>query len=63
MQLSNPAVVAVEEGQKVMGKVVLVIRAQCADDAEVHRQPPRVRRVTHVHENVARVHVGVEEIV
>ena len=63
VQLGHAPVVAVEEGQQVLGQVVLVARVERADDAEVHRDIARVRRVVDHHEDVAGVHVGVEEVV
>jgi hypothetical protein len=42
---------------------VLVAGVERAHDAEVDRAVLRVLRVVRLHEDVARVHVGVEEIV
>ena len=56
-------VVAIEHGEEVLGEVVLVARIQRADDAEVHGRIARLRRVVGQHEDVARVHVGMEEVV
>ena len=63
MQLRHAAIVAVEERQEVRGQVVLVARVQRAHDAEVDGGIARVRRVRHVHEDIARMHVGVEKVV
>jgi hypothetical protein len=52
-------VVAVEEGEEVLRQVALVLW-QGADDAEVHRD---VAPGSGIDEDVARVHVGVEEVV
>ena len=57
------AVVAVEEREEVLGEVVLVARLERADDAEIDGRVARVLRVVDLHEDVAGVHVGVEEIV
>ena len=35
MQLGDPVVVALEEREAVLGQVLLVLRVQCADDAEI----------------------------
>ena len=61
VQLGDTAVVAVEEGEEVLRQVALVVGAERADDAEVHRQPARPRRVAGIDEDVAGVHVGMEE--
>jgi hypothetical protein len=63
MQLGHPTVVAVEEGVEVLGEIPLVLVGQRADDAEVHGHVARLGRVRRVDEDVARVHVGVEEVV
>ena len=57
------AVVAIEHRQEILGEVVLVARIERADDAEIHRGVLRLRRIVDEHEDVARVHVGVEEVV
>ena len=63
MQLGHPAVVALEEGQEVLCQVALVMVGERADDAEVQRDVAIevVRPVAH--QDVARVHVGVEETI
>ena len=53
----------VEEGEEVLGQVVLVARVERADDAEVDGRVHGPLRVVGLHENIAGVHVGVEEIV
>ena len=63
VQHRDPAVVALEEGEEVAGEVELVARVERADDAEVDRGVARVRGIADVHEDVSRVHVGVEEVV
>ena len=63
MQPGDPVVVAVEEGEEILGQVVLVALVERAHDAEVDRAVLRVFRVLELHEDVARVHVGVEEVV
>ena len=65
MQLGNAPVVTLEDGHEVFGQVVLILRRELADDAEVQRDDARVglaRRVT-VHPDVAGVGIGVEEVV
>ena len=57
------AVVAIEHRQEIFGEVVLVARIERADDAEIHRGVFGLRRVVDEHEDVAGVHVGVEEVV
>ena len=57
--LGDAAIVAAEEREEVLREVVLVEIAQRADDAEVERDVAAVR----TDQDVARVHVGVEEAV
>ena len=63
MQLRHPAVVAVEEGEEVLGEVALVLLRQAAHDAEIHRDVARPIGMGAIDEDVARMHVGVEEVV
>src|SRR5579863_3441679 len=63
VQLGHAAVVAVEDREEVLRQVVLVARIERADDAEVDGRVARVLRILRQHEDVPRVHVGVEEIV
>ncbi len=63
VQLGYAAVITVEKGVEVLRQIALVGVQQRADDAEVHRQVGRVVRVGSIDEDVARVHVGVEEVV
>src|SRR5476649_1157503 len=63
VQLRHAAVVTLEEGEQVARQVVLVFRGQAADDAAVDRNVLRAPRVDGADEDVARVHVGVEETV
>ena len=63
VQLRHAPVVALEERQEVLGQIHLVARAQAADDAEIDRHVEWVLGVGHVDEDVARMHVGVEEVV
>jgi hypothetical protein len=63
VQGRHAAIVAVEKGQKIFGQVVLIARRQGADDAEVHGRIARIFRVVHLYEDIARMHVGMEEIV
>ena len=57
------AVVAIEHREEILGEVVLVARIERADDAEIDRGVLGLRRVVDQHEDVAGVHVGVEEVV
>ena len=59
MRLRDAAVVAAEEGEEVLREVVLVDLGERAHDAEVERDVASVVG----DEDVARVHVGVEEAV
>ena len=59
VQLRHPPVVAVEKGQQILGEISLVLGGQGPDDAEVHRDVAPAR----LHEDIAGVHVGVEEVV
>jgi len=52
-------VVAAEEGEEVLRQVVLVDCGEPAHDPEVERDVAPLR----VHQDIARVHVGVEEAV
>src|SRR6188474_1205437 len=63
MQHRYLAVVALEEGEEIAGEVKLVTRVERADDTEVDGGVARVLRVADVDEDVAGMHVGVEEIV
>ena len=63
MQLRHLAVVALEEGHQVACQVVLVLGGQAADDAAVDGDVLRIARLPGADEDVARVHVGVEEAV
>jgi len=63
VQFGHALVVAVKEGDEVLGEVVLVDLGQRADDAEVQGDvAPECGRVQ-ADLDVARVHVGVEEAV
>ncbi len=63
VQLRHAAVVAVEHGEEILREVVLVARVERTDDAEVDRGVARPRRIVDQHEDVAGMHVGVEEVV
>ena len=63
MQLRHTAIVALEEGKQVARQVILVFRGEAADDAAVDGDVLRAPRVDGADEDVARVHVGVEETV
>ena len=55
----DTVVVAVEESQKVNRQITLVVIRQAADDAEIQRDIAVVGR----HQNIARMHIGMEEAV
>ena len=55
----HTAIIALEEGEEVLREVVLVDFVQRAHDAEVERNIAAVQ----VHQDVARMHVGMEETV
>ena len=59
VELGDPPVVPVEEGQQVLRQVAFVFLGQGAHDAEVDRDVAPVG----FDEDVARVHVGVEKVV
>ena len=59
MQFGDLAIVAVEKCQQVFGQVTLIGRGEGAHDAEIDADVTAVR----AHEDVPRVHVGMEEIV
>src|SRR5690606_21583219 len=63
MELGDPLVVASEEGEEVLGKVVLVELRERADDAEVQRDVAVEVLAVDADQDVARMHVGVEEAV
>ncbi|MNV06328.1 hypothetical protein D3C71_967010 [compost metagenome] len=63
MQLRHATVIALEEGEQVARQVILVFRGQAADDAAVDRNVLRAPRIHGADEDVAGVHVGVEEAV
>ena len=63
VQQRDAPVVAIEHRQEILGQVVLIAGIERADDAEVDRGVARPARIVDQHEDVARVHVGVEEIV
>jgi hypothetical protein len=56
-------VVAIEHRQEILRQVALVARLKRADDAEIDRRVARLLRVVDQHEDIARMHVGVEEVV
>jgi len=59
MHLGDAPVVAAEEGEEILREVVLVDRGQRAHDAEIERDVLAVRG----NQDIARVHVGMEEAV
>ena len=63
MQLGDTMVITIEKRQEVMRDVLLVARVQCTDDAEVDRCVFGMLRIVYLYENVAGVHVGMEEVV
>ena len=63
MQLRDLAVVALEEGDQVARQVVLVLVGEAADDAAVDGDVLRAPGRAGADEDVAGVHVGMEEAV
>ena len=63
VQHGDAPVIAIEHREEILGEVVLVARIERADDAEVDRRIARIGRIVDEHEDVAGVHVGVEEVV
>ncbi len=63
MEFRHAAVIPVEHGEEVLGQVVLVADVERAHDAEVDGGIAGVRWIVDQHEDVAGVHVGVEEVV
>ena len=63
VQLRDAPVVAVEHREEILRQIVLVARIERADDAEVDRRVARLLRIVDQHEDVAGMHVGVEEVV
>lgn len=63
MQLGDAAVVTLEESDQVARQVVLVLGGQAADDAAVDGDVLRAPWFDSADEDVARVHVGMEEAV
>ena len=63
MQLGHLAVVAVEEGDKVFRQIALIFFVQRADDAAVDTDVLRIFRMLVADEDVAGMHIGVEETV
>ena len=63
MQFRNLTVVAIKEGNKVFRQIAFIFFVQRADDTAVYTNILRVFRVVTTDENVARMHVGMEEAV
>ena len=63
MQGGNSCIVALEERDEILGQVMLVAGLQGADDAEIDRRVARVLGILGLHENISRMHVGMEKIV
>ena len=63
MQFGDPSVVALEEGEEILGKVVLVEFGQCADDSEIECDVAIEVFAPVAYEDVARMHVGMEKTV
>ena len=56
-------IVAIKEREEVVGQVPLILRAQCANNAEINGSVFRFVGICHDHENISRMHVGVKKIV
>ncbi len=63
MQQRHTVVIALEEGQEILRQVILVEFRQRPDDAEIQRDIAAQGLGRHAHQDVAGVHVGVEEAV
>src|SRR5690606_24842128 len=63
VQLGDPAVIPLEERHQVARQIRLVFRSEAADDTEVDGNVFRLLRMFMGNEDVARVHVGMEETV
>ncbi len=63
MQTGDLVVIAVEKGEKDLGKVALILGSQGAADAEIHGNIGGEVRVADIHKQVAGVHVGMKKIV
>ncbi len=63
VHFGDALVIALEEGQEILRQIVLVDIGQGADDAEVQRDVAAAVRPFGGDENVAGMHVGVEEAV
>ena len=63
MQLGHLTVVAIEESDKVLSEVALILFIQRADNTAVDADVFRIFRVLIADENVARMHVCMEEAV
>ena len=63
MQLCNLAIVAFEHRQQVARDVVLVGAGQRTDDGAVEGDITWIFRIFRAHQDIARMHVGMEEIV
>ena len=59
MHFGNTTVVALEEGQKILSQIALVDIIERADNTEVKRNVAAIV----CHQDVARVHIGMEEAV
>ena len=64
VQLRHLAIVSLEDGQQVAGQILLVVPAQTADDGAVYGDVlGGAFIIRKCHKDIARVHVGVEEVV
>ncbi len=63
VQLRNATIITFEKGKQVTRQIILIFRGQAADDAAVDGNVLRRPRVDRADENVAGVHVGMEEAV
>ncbi len=63
VQLRDASIVVIEERREVGRQIVLIARFERADDAEIDGRIAWVLGIIEQHEDVAWVHVGMEEVV
>src|SRR5690606_6263130 len=63
VQRSHAAIIPPKEREEVLREVMLIAYVERAHDAEIDGDVARPLRARHVDEDVARMHVGVKEIV
>ena len=63
MQLCHAEVIAVKQRPEILGDVVQVLGRQAGNDTKIQGDVAGVFRVADIHQDVARMHVGVEQVV